>query len=82
VPSLQYTIDSMCASVTVECVYQIIRALLDQGPMTVNDLIPLIQTKDRSLDSGSARMIAKSALADMVQRGEIKINGDNIYSVN
>ena len=81
-PSLQYVIDSTCASVTVECVYKIIGALLDQGPFTVAEILPLIQTKDRSLDLGSARMIAKAALADMVQRGEIKIEGDIIYSAN
>jgi len=81
-PSLQYVIDSICASVTVECVDKIIVALLDQGPFTVAEILPLIQTKDRSLDLGSARMIAKAALVDMAQRGEIKIEGDNIYSAN
>jgi hypothetical protein len=78
--SLQYIIDSVCSSVTVECVYKIIEALLSQGPTTVSEILPLIQTKDRSLDPGSARMIAKAALEDMAQRGIIRIEGDNIYS--
>jgi hypothetical protein len=77
-PTLQYVIDSICASVTVECVYKMIEALLDQGPFNVAELLPLVQTKDRSLDQGSAGMIARAALADMAQRGEIKIEGDNV----
>jgi len=79
-PSLQYVIDSLCASVTVECVYKIIGALLNQGPFTVAEMLPLIQTKDRSLDLGSARTIAKAALADMAQRGEVRMEGDYIFS--
>ena len=81
-PSVQYIIDSICASVTVECVYKIIEALVSQGPFTVAEILPLIQSKDRSLDLGSAKMIAKAALDDMAQRGIIRIEGDNIYSAN
>ena len=80
--SLQYIIDSMCASVTVECVYKIIEALLSQGPFAVAEILPLIQSKDRSLDLGSAKMIANAALDDMGQRGIIRIEGDNIFSAN
>jgi len=80
--SLQYVIDSMCASVTVECVYAMIKALLSQGQFTVDELLPLIQTKDRSLDLGSAKIIAKTALDDMAQHGLIRIEGDNIYAPN
>jgi hypothetical protein len=81
-PSVQYTIDSLCASVTVDCVYKIIEALLSQGSFNVAEILPLIQSKDRSLDPGSAKMIAKAALDDMAQRGVIRIEGDNIYSAN
>ena len=81
-PSVQYIIDSICASVTVECVYKIIEALVSQGPFTVAEILPLIQSKDRSLDLGSAKMIAKAALDDMAQRGIIRIEGNNIYSAN
>ena len=42
----------------------------------------MIQTKDRSLDLRSARMIAKAALDDMAQRGIIRIEGENIHSAN
>ena len=81
-PSVQYVIDSICASVTVECVYKMIEALLSQGQFTMNELLPMIQTKDRSLDLESARMIAKAALDDVAQRGIISIEGENIRSVN
>jgi hypothetical protein len=63
-------------------VNKIIEALLSQGPSTIAEILPLIQTKDRSLDSGSAKMIAKAALDDMAQRGVIRIEGDNIYPAN
>jgi len=76
--SLQYIIDSMCASVTVECVYKIVDAMLSEGPFTVAEILPLIQSKDRSLDPGSARKIADAALDDMEQRGTIRIDGENI----
>ena len=81
-PSVQYVIDSICASVTVECVYKMIEALLSQGQFAIDEVIPMIQTKDRSLDLQSARMIAKAALDDMAQRGIIRIEGENIHSAN
>jgi hypothetical protein len=81
-PSVQYVIDSICASVTVDCVYKIIEAMLSQETLTVAEILPLIQSKDRSLDLGSAKLIAQAALDDMVQRGIIKIEGDNIYRAN
>ncbi|MFC1903197.1 hypothetical protein ACFLX4_03935 [Chloroflexota bacterium] len=62
--------------------YKIIEALVSQGPFTVAEILPLIQSKDRSLDLGSAKMIAKAALDDMAQRGIIRIESDNIYSAN
>ena len=81
-PSVQYVIDSICASVTVECVDKMIEALLSQGQFTLDELLPMIQTKDRSLDLESARMIAEAALDDMAQRGIIRIEGENIHSAN
>jgi hypothetical protein len=81
-PSVQYVIDSICASVTVECVYKMIEALLSQGQFTIDEVIPMIQTKDRSLDLQSARMIAKAALDDMAQRGITRIEGENTHSAN
>jgi hypothetical protein len=77
-PSVQYVIDSICASVTVECVYKMIEALLSQGSFKAEELVPLIQTKDRSLDAGSAGMIAKAALEDMEQRGLLRIEGEKV----
>jgi len=78
--SLQYTIDSLCASVTVDCVYKIVEALLGQGSFSWVEMLPLIQSKDRSLDPGNAAMIARAALEDMAQRGILRIQGDHIYS--
>jgi hypothetical protein len=78
-PSTQYVIDSICSSITVECVYKMIETFLSQGSFTVADLLPLIQSKDRSLDLGSAKMIAKAALDDMAQRGTIRMERENIY---
>jgi hypothetical protein len=81
-PSVQYVIDSICASVTVECVYKIIEAMLSEGSFTMAEIIPLIQSKDRSLDSGSAKMIARAALDDLAQGGKIRIEHDIISSFN
>ncbi len=81
-PNVQYVIDSICSSVTVECVYKIIEALVSDGPCTVAEILPLIQSKDRSLDPGSAELIAKAALDDLVQRSIVKIDGDKVYSNN
>ncbi len=78
-PSVQYVIDSICSSVTVECVYKIIEALVSDGPCTIAEILPLIQSKDRSLDPGSAEMIAKAALDDLVQRAVVRIDGDKIF---
>ncbi len=79
--SLQYIIDSICSSVTVECVYKMIDGLASQGSFTFNDLLPLIQTKDRSLDLGSAKMIATAALNDLIKKGAVKIDGTNVRFV-
>jgi hypothetical protein len=59
-----------------------IEALLSQGQFAVDELLPLIQTKDRSLDLGSAKIIANTALEDMAQHGLIRIEGDNVYTPN
>ncbi len=79
-PSVQYVIDSICSSVTVDCVYKIIEGLIGDGPFSVDEMIPLIQSKDRSLDPASAKVIAKAALDDMAQRELIRIEGDQVYS--
>jgi predicted transcriptional regulator len=77
--SLQYIIDSLCARITVDCVYQIIDAMLDQEAATVTEILPLIQSIDRSLDPGSAKTIVRCALDNMVKQGKIRIEGDNIF---
>jgi hypothetical protein len=59
-----------------------IEALLSQGQFMMNELLPMIQTKDRSLDLESAKKIAKAALDDMARCGIIRIEGENIHSAN
>lgn len=79
-PSVQYVIDSLCASVTVECVYTIIEALLSESPIKLAEILSLIQTKDRSLDTASAQKIAEAALSDLAKRGVIRIEDGLIQS--
>jgi hypothetical protein len=79
---LQYVIDSLCSSVTADCVYKMVEAYLGQEPFKISELLPLIQSKDRSLDPASAEIIAKAALDDMELRGRIRIDGDNIWAKN
>jgi hypothetical protein len=76
--SLQYVIDSICSSVTGECIYKMIEGLAAQGPTSEDEIIPLIRSKDLSLDAGSARLIARAALEEMAQKGDIRIEGDVI----
>ena len=77
--SLQYIIDSICANFTVESMYELIEVRLRQGPFTVGEILPLIRCKDRSLDFGSAKMLAEVALEALAQSGDIRIEGDCIY---
>jgi hypothetical protein len=63
-------------------VYKIIEALLSQGSFTIAEILPLIQSKDRSLDLGSAKKIAEAALDDMEQCGIIRIEGEKIFPAN
>ncbi len=77
--SLQYVIDSICANFTEEAMYELMKVRLSQGPFTVGEILPLIQSKDRSLDSSSAKMLAEAALESLAQRGDVRIEGDCIY---
>ena len=77
--SLQYVIDSLCSKLTVESMFDMIKLRLGQGPFQMKEIIPLIRSKDRSLDDDSARMIAEAAMADLVQRGDIRMDGDRVY---
>lgn len=77
--SLQYVIDSICSSLTVKSVYEIIKARLSEGPTTIGEILPLIRCKDRSLDFGSTKIIAEAALEELARSGQVKIEGDNIY---
>ncbi len=79
--SLQYIIDSICANFTVESMYELIELQLRQGSFMVGEILPLIRSKDRSLDSGSAKMLAEAAFEALAQRGDIKIEGDCIFPV-
>jgi hypothetical protein len=76
--SLQYVIDTLCSSLTAKAVYDIIEARLIQGPFTASDILPLIQSKDRSLDFRSARVIVEAALGELALNGHLMIEGNHI----
>jgi hypothetical protein len=78
--SLQYVIDSICSKLTVEWMFRMIRARLDRGPFDIGEVIPVIQSEDRSLDRDSAKMLAEAAVADMALRHEARIEGDRVFS--
>jgi hypothetical protein len=59
--------------------YELMRIRLSQGPFTVGEILPLIQSRDRSLDLSSAKMLAEAALEDLAQSGDIRIEDDRIY---
>lgn len=80
-PSLQYVIDTICARVTEESMYELIEKQLRQGPFMVDEILPLIQSQDRSLDLGSAKMLAQAALQGLAQRGDLSMDGEYVYPV-
>lgn len=80
-PSLQYVIDTICASVTEESMYELIEKQLEKGSFVVDEILPLIQSQDRSLDLGSAKMLAEAALQSLAQRGDLQMYGEYVYPV-
>lgn len=80
--SLQYVIDSICSSVTAECIEKIIEEYLSRGPYCLDEILPLIQSKDHSLDITSARMIAEAARDELARRGTVRIEGVLICPAN
>ncbi len=74
--SLQYVIDSICSKLTVDAIYKMVKLRLDRGPFKMTEIIPAIQSKDRSLDFDSARMLAEAACDELAGRGDIRIDGD------
>jgi len=79
--SLQYVIDTICANFTPEAMYGLVKLRLSQGSFTIDEILPLIQNKDRSLDSASAKMIAEAALEAMARIGDIKVKDNSVYPV-
>ena len=77
--SLQYMIDTICANLTEESLYELIKVRLSQEQFTVGEILPLIRCKDRTLDFGSTKMLAEAALEALARRGDIRIEGDCIY---
>ena len=68
-PSLQYVIDTICASVSPAALFRMVETRLADGSFPVDNLIPEIQARDRSLDAGSARSLAEAAAVEMEERG-------------
>ena len=81
-PDLQYVIDTICARFTAESLYRLIEKRLEQGPFVIGEILPLIQSKDRSLDTGSAKMLAEAALEDLAQRGDIRTESGRFFPAN
>jgi len=79
-PALQYVIDSICANFTVDAMYNLIKAQLSRGPMTVGEIAREIRCTDRTLDPGSSKQLAEAALEALEQRGVIMLDGDMVYA--
>jgi hypothetical protein len=77
--SLQYIIDTICTSVTAESLYELMKARLKQGSFIIDEVLPLIQSKDRSLDLKSAKILAEAALEELEQCGNLRIDNGCIY---
>lgn len=80
--SLQYVIDTICSRLTPDAIYRLIKARLGQGAFGVDELVPLIRAGDRSLDSGSAKMLAEAAIEALAQGGEIRIEDGQVFPVD
>ena len=78
-PELQYVIDTICARFTAESLYRLIEERLKHGPFMIDEILPLIESKDRSLDRDRAKMLAEAALEDLAQRGKIRTEGGKIF---
>ena len=77
--TLQYVIDSLCSKLTEQSMFEIVRLRLNQGTFKIDEIIPAVRSKDRSLDYDSAKMIAEAAIKDLSQSGEIKVYGQSIF---
>mgnify|MGYP001565900526 FL=1 len=77
--NLQYVIDTICARFTADSIYDLIEERLKQGPLVIGEILPLIQSKDRSLDVDSAKTLAQTALDDLGQRGRIRTEGYQFF---
>jgi DNA-binding GntR family transcriptional regulator len=71
----------MCSSLRAQAVYEIIEARLIEGPFTVSEILPSIQSKDLSLDFRSARIIVEAALGELELNGQLRIEGKNICPI-
>jgi hypothetical protein len=72
----------MCSSLTPKAVYEIIEARLIEGPFTVSEILPSIQSKDLSLDFRSVRIIVEAALGELELNGQLRIEGKNICPIS
>ena len=77
--SLKFHIDNMCANFTVDSVHNLVKARLAQGSCTMSDIASEIAQRDRSLDIASARTLAEAAVGALAQRGDVAVQGEQIY---
>lgn len=71
--SLQFLIDNLCANFTQRSIYGLLEALLAERPRTMSDIALAIADKDRSLDMGSAQVLAKAAVEALAESGVIAV---------
>ena len=69
----------MCANFTVEAMYRLVKAQLNQGPFTVAEFARDIRCSDRTMDFGSSNELAQAALEALAERGDIILEGDYVY---
>jgi len=82
--SIQYLIDSICSSLTVESLYKLVEIEISKGSLgafKVDDLIPGIQGADRSLDRESALALAQATVEDLAGRGRLRAESGCFYPV-
>ena len=77
--TLQFLIDNICADFTVDKLLGTARACLAAGPCTTAAISAAIMGRDPSLDKSCADGLAAGVADALVDYGEAKVQGDNVY---
>ncbi len=76
---LQFLIDTMCANFNRESMRNLVKARLDQGACTIDDIAQEIMQRDRTLDIVSAQRLAEAAVEALTESGEVTIRGAYVH---